>query len=54
MKYLITGGSGYIGGRLTDLLLERGDAEVVNVDVRPPALPQQGSSSSGWTSATGA
>ena len=42
MKYLITGGSGYIGGRLTDVLLERGDAEIVNLDVRPPALPQQG------------
>jgi UDP-glucose 4-epimerase len=41
MKYLITGGSGYIGGRLTDLLLEREDAEVVNLDVRPPALPRQ-------------
>jgi UDP-glucose 4-epimerase len=42
MKYLITGGSGYIGGRLTDLLLERGDAQVVNVDVRPAPLPRQG------------
>jgi UDP-glucose 4-epimerase len=38
MKYLITGGSGYIGGRLTDLLAEREDTEaIVNVDVRPPA-----------------
>src|SRR6476660_8403381 len=38
MKYLITGGSGYLGGRLTDLLAEREDTDaIVNVDVRPPA-----------------
>src|SRR4051794_40817867 len=38
MKYLITGGSGYIGGRLTSLLAEREDTEaIVNFDVRPPA-----------------
>ena len=28
MKYLITGGSGYIGSRLTDLLVENDDNEV--------------------------
>ena len=40
MKYLITGGSGYIGSRLTDLLTERDDVEVVNLDIRPPAVPR--------------
>jgi UDP-glucose 4-epimerase len=40
MKYLITGGSGYIGSRLTDLLVERDDNEVVNLDIRPPAVPR--------------
>jgi UDP-glucose 4-epimerase len=40
MKYLITGGSGYIGSRLTDLLIEQGEHEVVNVDIRPPAVPR--------------
>src|SRR5437660_1695808 len=38
MKYLITGGSGYIGSRLTELLSEREETDrIVNVDVRPPA-----------------
>jgi UDP-glucose 4-epimerase len=38
MKYLITGGSGYIGSRLTELLSERQETErIVDVDVRPPA-----------------
>jgi UDP-glucose 4-epimerase len=38
MRYLITGGSGYIGSRLTELLSEREETEqIVNVDVRPPA-----------------
>jgi UDP-glucose 4-epimerase len=38
MRYLITGGSGYIGTRLTELLSERDETErIVNVDVRPPA-----------------
>jgi UDP-glucose 4-epimerase len=37
MRYLITGGSGYIGTRLTELLAERDETErIVNVDVRPP------------------
>jgi UDP-glucose 4-epimerase len=40
MKYLITGGSGYIGGRLIDLLTQRDDTEVVNLDLRPPAVPR--------------
>ena len=40
MKYLITGGSGYIGSRLTDLLVERDDNEVVNLDIKPPAVPR--------------
>ena len=38
MRYLITGGSGYIGTRLTDVLVEREETErIVNIDVRPPA-----------------
>jgi UDP-glucose 4-epimerase len=38
MRYLITGGSGYIGTRLTELLSEREETErIVNVDIRPPA-----------------
>jgi UDP-glucose 4-epimerase len=37
MRYLITGGSGYIGTRLTELLSEREDTErIVNLDVRGP------------------
>ena len=52
--YLITGGSGYIGSRLTDLLVQRGDDEVVNLDIRPPAVPARARSSSTWTSATAA
>jgi UDP-glucose 4-epimerase len=40
MKYVITGGSGYIGSRLTELLVEREETErVLNVDVRPPDVP---------------
>ncbi len=42
MKYLITGGSGYIGGRLVDLILSRGDAEIVNVDIKPPQRERAG------------
>jgi UDP-glucose 4-epimerase len=38
MKYLITGGSGYIGGRLIELLTQREDNEVVNLDLKPPAV----------------
>ena len=37
MRYLITGGSGYIGGRLTDELSAREETEkIVDVDLRPP------------------
>jgi UDP-glucose 4-epimerase len=40
MKYVITGGSGYIGSRLTELLVAREETEkVVDIDVRPPAVP---------------
>jgi UDP-glucose 4-epimerase len=40
MKYVITGGSGYIGSRLTELLVERDETErVVDLDVHPPAVP---------------
>jgi UDP-glucose 4-epimerase len=38
VRYLITGGSGYIGSRLTEILSARDDVEgIVNLDVRPPA-----------------
>jgi UDP-glucose 4-epimerase len=40
MKYLITGGSGYIGGRLIELLTRQDDAEVLNLDIRPPSIPR--------------
>jgi UDP-glucose 4-epimerase len=40
MKYLITGGSGYIGSRLTDLLIQQDENEVVNLDIRAPAVPR--------------
>ena len=37
MRYLITGGSGYIGSRLVDLLSRRDDTErIVICDVVPP------------------
>ena len=37
MRYLITGGSGYIGGRLTDVLSARDETEkIIDVDVKPP------------------
>jgi len=37
MRYVITGGSGYIGGRLTELLAEREETErILNLDVNPP------------------
>jgi len=38
VRYLITGGSGYIGSRLVERLTERDDTErVVITDIRPPA-----------------
>jgi UDP-glucose 4-epimerase len=37
VRYLITGGSGYIGGRLTDELSGREETEkIIDVDLRPP------------------
>jgi UDP-glucose 4-epimerase len=37
VRYLITGGSGYIGGRLTDELSARDETErIIDVDLRPP------------------
>jgi len=40
VRYLITGGSGYIGSRLTEMLAGREEVErIVNLDVRPPARP---------------
>ena len=40
VRYLITGGSGYIGGRLTDELSGREETEkIVDVDLRPPPRP---------------
>src|SRR3954452_23273194 len=42
MRYLITGGSGYIGSRLIEILGPRDETErIVNVDVRPPARPTE-------------
>jgi UDP-glucose 4-epimerase len=38
VRYLITGGSGYIGSRLTEILAEHDEKErIVDLDVRPPA-----------------
>ncbi len=40
MKYVITGGSGYIGSRLVELLSAREDTErILITDIRPPAVP---------------
>ena len=40
MRYVITGGSGYIGSRLVEFLLRRPDTEaIVLADVRPPRFP---------------
>jgi UDP-glucose 4-epimerase len=41
VRYLITGGSGYIGSRLTEILAARDEVEgIANLDVRPPSSPQ--------------
>lgn len=41
MKYVITGGSGYIGTRLTEFLIGREDTELVAIaDVKPPRYPR--------------
>jgi UDP-glucose 4-epimerase len=40
VRYVVTGGSGYIGGRLIELLVGRDETErVVNLDIRPPDVP---------------
>jgi len=40
VRYLITGGSGYIGSRLIEVLGGRDDTEaILNADVRPPRRP---------------
>jgi UDP-glucose 4-epimerase len=40
MKYLITGGSGYIGSRLVELLVNREESErIVIADLRAPSVP---------------
>ncbi len=39
MRYLITGGSGYLGSRLVELLSRRDDTEAIVIcDVRPPQI----------------
>lgn len=41
MKYVITGGSGYIGSRLVEFLVGRDDTELVAIaDLRPPSVPR--------------
>lgn len=45
MRYLITGGSGYIGSRVVERLAASKNADaVVNADLRPPEFQPQGSS----------
>src|SRR6266513_5589885 len=40
MKYVITGGSGYIGSRLVEFLASREDTERIAIaDVKPPRIP---------------
>jgi UDP-glucose 4-epimerase len=42
VRYVITGGTGYIGTRLTEILAERDETErIVLLDVRPPARAHQ-------------
>jgi UDP-glucose 4-epimerase len=41
MKYVITGGSGYIGTRLTEFLIGREETELIAIaDLRPPRYPR--------------
>ncbi|MEA2409561.1 MAG: UDP-glucose 4-epimerase [Thermoleophilaceae bacterium] len=42
MRYLITGGSGYIGSRLVERLAADGDVEILICDVRPPRVFRPG------------
>ena len=40
MKYVITGGSGYIGSRLVEFLAGQPDTERIAIaDVKPPRIP---------------
>jgi UDP-glucose 4-epimerase len=40
VRYLITGGSGYIGGRLSEVLVSRDQTElIIDVDLKPPPRP---------------
>ena len=53
MRYVITGGSGYIGSRLVDLLSRREDTErIVICDLVPPGATSRRPSSSASTCAT--
>ncbi len=36
MRILITGGSGFIGTNYIELLLKSGEAELINIDIKPP------------------
>ena len=43
MRYLVTGGSGYIGSRLVERLSQRSDTERILIcDVRPPRSHRPG------------
>ena len=43
MRYLVTGGSGYIGSRLVERLSQREDTERILIcDIRPPTRPPTG------------
>jgi UDP-glucose 4-epimerase len=43
MRYLITGGTGYIGSRLAEQLAARAETErIITLDVNPPAVAQGG------------
>ena len=54
MRYVITGGSGYIGSRSVDLLSRREDTErIVIADLAPPRGYKPKTPSSAWTCATG-
>ena len=41
MRYVIIGGSGFVGKELGKLLLQRGEGEIVNLDLVPSGLPVQ-------------
>ena len=53
MRYLITGGAGYIGSRLVDFLSRRDDTEkIVICDVAPPQRYLPKTEYERWTCAT--